>query len=107
MRKTSCKVPKNSNKNNCNDADDADDESVLQTGITVRKVHVPMEARAAILLTATSAAVLKDDLPANFVNKARLQPTQFSNKVTSLQNGHPWDLRYLSLLERCPPYHDT
>ena len=36
---------------------------------------MPMEARAAILLTDTSAAVLKDDLLANFVNKARLQPT--------------------------------
>ena len=36
---------------------------------------MPMEARAAILLTATSATVLKDDLPANFVYKARLQPT--------------------------------
>ena len=36
---------------------------------------MPVEARAAILLTATSAAVLKDDLLANFVNKGRLQPT--------------------------------
>ena len=33
-----------------------------------------MEAHAAILQTATSATVLKDDLQENFVNKARLQP---------------------------------